>query len=487
MTDSLENVSHDPRDIEQFRKHGHQLIDWIADYYNHPENYPVLSQLQPGDIQKQIPSSPPQQAESIEQIFKDTEDIIVPGMTHWNHPGFMAYFSVSGSPTGLLGELMAAAFNVNAMLWKTSPAATELEQVVLDWLRQLFDFPKSFFGTIHDSASTSTLCALVAAREAILELDVRQKGLSDAPPLCVYISDQTHSSVEKAAIIIGVGQDYVRTIPSNDDFQMDVDALESAIKTDVEAGYRPFVVVPTVGSTSTTSADDVEAVADLAEKYDLWLHVDAAYAGPIAMLPEMRHYFAGCERADSLVTNPHKWLFTQIGCSVLYCSKSETLKQAFSLVPEYLKTQEEDEVVNYMDYGVALGRRFNALKLWFVLRSFGVEGIQKILRKHLGMAQQLREWVEVHPDFELMAPVPFSVVCFRANPIDWSDSEEDLNVLNEQLMHAVNRTGKVFFSHTRLKGQLTLRIAIGHLFMEIEHVKTAWDTIIDELPNLTKK
>lgn len=487
MSENLESLSHDPRDLEQFRKYGHQLIDWIADYHSHPENFPVLSQRQPGDIQKQLPDEAPQQAESLDQILKDAEDIVVPGMTHWNHPGFMAYFSVSGSPTGLLGELMAAAFNVNAMLWKTSPAATELEQVVLDWLRKAFGFPETFFGAIHDTASTSTLIGLIAAREAVAEVDVRKKGLSDGPPLCVYISDQTHSSVEKAAIIVGVGQDYVRTIPSDDEFRMDINALEAAIKADVESGHRPFVVVPTIGTTSTTSADDVEAVADLAEKYNLWLHVDAAYAGPLAMLPEMRHHFTGCERADSYVTNAHKWLFTQIGCSILYCSKPDVLKRALSLVPEYLKTQEEDEVVNYMDYGVALGRRFNALKLWFVLRSFGVEGLQALWRKHLEMAQQLRRWVEAHPDFEMLAPTPFSVVCFRAKPSDWSGSENALDELNNQLMHAVNRAGKVFFSHTRLKGHLTLRMAIGHLYMETHHVQTAWEAVTKELQHLLKK
>lgn len=478
------SCSHGDIDLEVFRKQGHELIEWIVSYLSHPECYPVLARTRPGEIQERLPEVPPERGEPLERILEDMEELVVPGLTHWNHPGFMAYFGITGSVPGILGELLTAAFNVNAMLWKTAPAATELEQVVLGWLRRMLGLPADFFGVIQDTASISTLCALVAAREALSDLDVRRRGLSGVPPLCYYMSEEAHSSVEKAGIVLGVGQDHVRKIPVDDRFRMDVSALEHAIQADLDAGFVPFAAVATVGTTSTTSVDPVPAIADICERYRLWMHVDAAYAGAAGVLPELREITDGCERADSLVVNPHKWLFTPIDCSALYCRRPEVLKRAFSLVPEYLKTGEQGEVTNLMDYGVALGRRFRALKLWLVLRAFGVEGIRVRLREHIRLARLFKGWIEEDPDFELMAPAPFSVVCFRAMPHGWKGSEADLDRLNGKLLEAVNESGEAFLSHTVLHGRYTLRLAVGNLRTSEVHVRRVWELLKSELDAL---
>ena len=469
-------------DVEPFRRDGHQLIDWIADYLAHPERYPVLAQVEPGQVKRSLPAGPPESPESLEAILRDVEEIIAPGLTHWNHPGFFAYFGITGSGPGILGELLSSAFNVNAMLWRTSPAATELEELVLDWLRQLLGLPAEFVGIINDSASVSSLCAIAIAREA-LGLRIREEGLAgrlDLPRLRLYTSEQAHSSIEKAAIVLGLGQAGVTKVAVDDEFRMRSDALETAIKEDLEAGWKPFCVVATVGTTSTTSVDPVPEIAEVCERYKLWLHVDAAYAGAAGMLPEKRWALAGCERADSIVVNPHKWLFVPIDCSAFYCRKPEIMRQAFSLVPEYLRTPEEDRVRNFMDYGIQLGRRFRALKLWMVLRAFGAEGLRQHLRAHIALAERFRGWVEASPDFELLAPVPFSVVCFRHHPDglpENSETEAYLKGLNEGLLESVNATGEVFLSHTQLNGKFTLRLAIGNLRTTEEHVRRAWELL----------
>jgi aromatic-L-amino-acid decarboxylase len=473
--------------LDDFRRHGYQLIDWIADYLAHPERYPVLSRSQPGQIKAQLPAAPPNQPEPMAQILADFEKIVVPGLTHWNHPGFFAYFGITGSGPGILGELLMAGLNVNAMLWRTSPAATELEEVTLDWLRQMLGLPAGWEGVIMDTASISSMVAIAAAREA-LGLEVRAKGLAgraDLPRLRVYISDQTHSSVEKGAITLGIGQENVVKISSDAAFRLQPELLQAALETDLAAGYRPFFVCATVGTTSTTSIDPILPIADLAERYQLWLHVDGAYGGVAAMVPEMRHILAGAERADSLVVNPHKWLFTPIDCSAFYTRRPEVLKRAFSLVPEYLRSAETDAQVvkDYMDYGVQLGRRFRALKLWLVLRYFGCEGLVARLREHLRLAQQLAAWVDESPLFERLAPVPLSTVCFRAHPPDWPD-EAALNQLNETLLHAVNATGQIFISHTKLNGRYTLRLAIGNIRSTEVHVAQAWALLQAELAKL---
>ena len=467
-------------DPEQFRTYGKQIIDWIADYLTNAERYPVLSQVQPGEVKRQLPSAPPSAPETMDDILADFNRIVMPGITHWNHPGFFAYFAITGSAPGILGELLTAALNVNGMLWRTSPAATELEDVVLGWLRQMLGLPPAFEGVITDTASVSTLTAIAAAREA-LNRNVREEGLAgrpDLPRLRMYCSQQAHSSVEKAGIVLGLGRAGVRHIEVDAEFRMIADALSRAIEDDRRAGWLPFCVVATVGTTSTTSIDPVPAIADLCAREGLWLHVDGAYGGVAAIVPEMRRVLDGCDRADSIVVNPHKWLFTSIDCSAFYTRHVETLKRAFSLLPEYLRTAQGDagEVKNYMDYGVQLGRRFRALKLWFVIRSFGVDGLVAHLREHCRLAREFAAWVDAEPGFERLAPVPFSTVCFRYRPAGVND-EAELERLNVRLLDAVNATGEVFLSHTKLNGRFTIRLAIGNAKTQAKHVERAWSLI----------
>ncbi|MEQ8189888.1 MAG: aminotransferase class V-fold PLP-dependent enzyme [Candidatus Eremiobacterota bacterium] len=469
---------------EEFRSYGHKVVDWISDYLKNTEKYPVMAQVKPGEIKDRIPVTPPEKPEKMDDILKDFQDIILPGITHWNHPAFFAYFSITGSAPGILGEMLCSALNVNGMLWKSSPSATELETAVLDWLRQMIGLPPEFQGIIYDTASVSSMHAIAAARES-LGLNVREEGLCgrpDMPKLRAYISEQTHSSVEKGAITLGIGRKNVRKIPVDEKFRIRPDKLQEAIEEDLKEGYRPFFVTATIGTTSTTSIDPVPAIADIAKKYNLWLHVDGAYGGSAAVVPEMKWIMEGCDRADSMVVNPHKWLFTPCDISVFYCKRFDTLKQAFSLVAEYLKTSEDSDVRNYMDYGVQLGRRFRSLKLWMVIRTFGHEGLADRLRFHMELAKKFASWIEGYENFELMAPVPFSTVCFRGKPKNMT--EDELNLLNEKLMENVNRTGKVFFSHTKLNGKFTIRMAIGNLKTTEEHVKMAWNLVKKELKKL---
>ncbi len=450
---------------EEFRQYGHQAVDWIADFLAHPERYPVLPKVEPGQLIDTLPHSAPDCGEPMDRLLADFQNLIVPGMTHWNHPGFMAYFSITGSGPGILGEMLSAGLNVNGMLWKTSPAATELEQVALGWLRQWIGLPEEFFGIIYDTASISTMHAISAARE-MADPEARTRGAT--PGLTLYTSEQAHSSVEKGAIAIGIGQQYVRKIPVDAEFRMRVDALDGAIRKDLDAGLRPFCISATVGTTSTTSVDPVEAIADVAERHGVWLHVDAAYAGAAAILPEFRHILKGAERADSLVTNPHKWLFTPTDISAFYTRRPEILRRAFSIIPEYLRTAEHPRAVNFMDYGVQLGRRFRALKLWFVMRYFGRRGVEEILRRQIGWAQEFASWVDADARFERMAPTPFSVICFRLK--DGDDA-------NRRLLEGVNASGEIFISHTALHGKHVLRLALGNMGTTREHVVRAWDLI----------
>jgi aromatic-L-amino-acid/L-tryptophan decarboxylase len=471
-------------DPEEFRKHGKEVVDWIADYLKNAEKYPVFSRVKPGEIRNQLPATPPATSEKMELILADFHRIILPGITHWNHPGFFAYFANSASAPGILGEMLATALNVNGMLWRTSPSATELEEVVTDWLRQMLGLPIEFRGVIIDTASVSTLVALTAAREA-MHKRVREEGLSgrtDLPRMRLYCSDHTHSSIEKAAIILGVGQEGVRKIPSDTEFRMKPDQLAAAIAEDKKNGWLPFAVVATVGTTSTTSIDPVPAIADICQMEKLWLHVDGAYGGMAAIVPEMRSVLDGCDRADSLVTNPHKWLFTPMDCSVLFTRHVDTLKQAFSLVPEYLKTT-DGKVNNYMDWGVQLGRRFRALKLWFIIRSFGIEGMIGILREHCRLAREFASWVDADPDFERLAPVPFSVVCFRYHSKGISD-EGKLEQMNTQIIDQINATGEAFLSHTKLNGRYTIRLAIGNIATAEKHVARVWQLVKQESAKL---
>ncbi|HEX8917475.1 MAG TPA: pyridoxal-dependent decarboxylase, partial [Chloroflexota bacterium] len=449
------------------------------------ESRSVLPSTVPGAIQASLPTSAPVEPEAMDDILSDFDALIAPGLTHWNHPAFFAYFAVTGSLPGVLAESLSAALNVNAMLWRTSPAATELETVTLDWLRQLLALPAAFEGVVYDTASISTLVAIAAAREATGR-DIRRKGLSgraDLPALRLYCSEEAHSSVDKAAITLGIGTDGVRKIPTDSDFRMDPSALRNSIEQDLVEDRLPFCVVATVGTTSTTSIDPVSKIAQLARDYGLWLHVDAAYGGIAAIVPEMRWVLEGVDQADSFVTNPHKWLFTQIDFSAFYSRRLDVVRQAFSLVPEYLRTS-DDASRNYMDYGPQLGRRFRALKLWFVLRYFGKEGIEGRLREHIRLAAEFAAWVDDSPDWELIAPVPFSTVCFRARPR--GSAEESLDVLNQQIMNKVNEQGDAFLSHTRLRDHLTLRLAVGNIRTEERHVRAAWDSLKRALDDILK-
>jgi aromatic-L-amino-acid decarboxylase len=464
----------------EFRRSGHLLVEWIADYLDHSDRYPVLSRVQPGAITAALPDAAPEDPESFEAIMADFERVLVPGLTHWNHPGFMAYFAITGSPPGVLADFLSAALNQQAMLWRTSPAATELEAVTLGWLRRLIGLPATFEGVIYDTASIATLHALVAAREAAVE-EVRRKGLAGrtgVPALRVYCSDQTHSSIDKAVITIGLGHESLRKIPSDDRYQMRADALAAAIGEDRAAGVRPLAVVATVGTTSTTSIDPVPAIAELCARERLWLHVDAAYGGVAAMLPSHAHVLAGVDRADSVVVNPHKWLFTPFDLSAFYCRRMDVVRAAFALTPEYLRSAEAPGVRNLMDTGVQLGRRFRSLKLWMILRAYGARALRARLAEHLRLAQELASWVDAHPDFERMAPVPFSVVCFRWKPRGVALSDPELDAANERLIDLVNGSGEVFLSHTRLAGRLTLRLAIGHLRTDEPRVRRAWDLLV---------
>jgi aromatic-L-amino-acid decarboxylase len=461
---------------EEFRRHAHAAVDWMADYLANVGDLPVLAQVRPGEVAGRLPASAPESGEAVEDILRDFRDVVVPGVTHWNHPGFFAYFSITGSGPGILGEMLAAALNTNAMLWRTGPAQTELEERTLDWLRQLLGLPDGFHGTIQDTASISTLVAIAAAREA-LGLGVREEGMSgrDVPRLRVYASQEVHSSIDKAGITLGIGMAGTRKIPTDDAFRMDPAALERAIEEDRAAGIRPLAVVATVGTTSTSSIDPVPAIADVCARQGVWLHVDAAYGGSAALAPELRYVLDGAERADSLVVNPHKWMFVPVDCSVLYARRPEVIRRAFSLVPEYLITPEGESVTNLMDYGPALGKRFRALKLWMVLRYFGAEGMAARIREHVRLARAFAGWVRDEPGWEVMAPVPFSLVVFRHAPPGMDGAEADAH--NERLMAAVNASGRAFVSHTRVRGRLALRLAVGNLRTEEAHVRAAWDLL----------
>jgi aromatic-L-amino-acid decarboxylase len=464
-------------DPSDFRRDGYALVDWIADYFEHSDRYPVLARVKPGEIAAALPREAPEDAESFGAIMADFERVLVPGLTHWNHPSFFAYFAITASAPGVLADFLSAALNQQAMLWTTSPAATELEEVTLGWLRRLIRLPDDFEGVIYDTASIATLHALASARQAAVA-GVRAKGLAgrtDVPELRVYCSQEAHSSVDKAIITLGLGEQALCRIAVDEEFRMRPEALQTAIGQDRAAGRLPVAVVATVGTTSTTSIDPVAAIAEICSGEHVWLHVDAAYGGAAAMLPSHAHVLDGAARADSLVINPHKWLFTPFDLSAFYCRRMDLLRAAFSMTPEYLRTAAATR--NLMDTGIQLGRRFRALKLWFVLRSLGAKAIREHLTRHLSLAQQLASWVDEHPDFERLAPVPFSVVCFRWNPAHARLAEIELDRANERLLNAINQSGDAFLSHTRIGGRFALRMAIGHIRTQEEHVRRAWDLL----------
>ena len=462
-----------------FRSQFERVGAWIEAYYRDPGRYPVLSRAEPGDLIRALPDRPPAEGESFDAILADFERLIVPGITHWNHPRFFAYFAISAAPITVLAEALAAALDANAMAWRTSPAATELEDVTLGWLREMLGLPAEFHGIVYDTASISGFTALAAARES-LDLDIRARGLAgrdDLPTLRVYITEHTHSHIEKGAIALGIGRENVVKVPCDPQtFAMLPDALARLLDEDRARGIRAMAVVATVGTTSTTASDPVAAIREITRERGIWLHVDAAYAGPAAILPEFRWLLDGAHGADSIVLNPHKWLFVPVDLSVLYIKQLDLLRRTFSLEAVYLELPDTG-VRNYMDYGLQLGRRFRALKLWFAMRAFGVRGLQATLRSHIALAQELAGWIAAEPGWEISAPHPLSVVCFRHVPADLEGAACDAH--NLAVLDAVNATGEAYLSNTRLHGRVVLRLAIGNERTTRDDVLAAWTLLRD--------
>ncbi|SFE42284.1 pyridoxal phosphate-dependent decarboxylase family protein [Thermoflexibacter ruber] len=455
--------------ISNFRKYAHQVADWMADYYEHIEQYPVLAQVKPKEIYEQIPENPPQRGESFESIFADFQQVIMKGMTHWQHPSFFAYFNANASPPSVLAEMLIATMGAQCMIWQTSPSAAELEERMMEWLAQMCEIPADFHGVIQDTASTATLCALLCARERYTNYQINEKGFANSPRFTAYCSEETHSSIEKDIKIAGLGKENLRKIPTDEAFAMLPEQLEEAIKKDLALGLTPLFVTATIGSTSSTAIDPLRKIGEVCKKYQIWLHVDAAYAGNAMILPEKRYMIDGVELADSYLFNPHKWLLTNFDCTAFYVKDKGNLIRTFEILPEYLKTKNDQVVNNYRDWGIQLGRRFRALKLWFVLRTYGVEGLQNILRTHLQLANYFAEQLFKNPDFELIAPISLNLVCFRYKPAHVQD-EQVLEVINKKIMDNLNASGKVFLTHTKLRGIFTLRVVIGQTFVNQSHV-----------------
>ncbi len=461
---------------DEFRRNAHELVDWMADYLANVRGYPVKAQTKPNEVLSQLPKSPPPNGESFETIFDDFEQTIIPGMTHWQHPGFFAYFPANSSPPSLLAEMLTSTLGAQCMSWQTSPAATELEERVMQWLGQMIGLPDSFTGVIQDTASTATLCAILTAREKITNFAVNDRGFDSTAKYALYCSTETHSSIEKAAKIAGFGRKSLRKIAVDQNFAMIPQGLENAIKADLTAGVKPVAVIATIGTTGSTAIDPLRPIAEICQRHKIWLHVDAAFAGTALILPETRWMSDGIEMADSFVFNPHKWMFINFDCSAYFVKDAEALVRTFEILPEYLKTAEGDRVKNYRDWGIQLGRRFRALKLWFVIRSYGVEGLQKLVRHHLRLAVDLKQRIDSSGDFELLAPRSVNLLCFRYHPKGIDDLEQ-LNAINERLLETVNATGKIYITHTKLNGAYTLRMVIAQTQVTESDVETAWDLI----------
>ncbi len=468
-------------DKETFRKIGYKFVDWVTDYFGQMETFPVCSGVKPGDIRDKLPLEPPTAGESMDKIFLDFKEVILPGITHWQHPSWFAYFPAANSPPSILAELLTAGIGAQCMIWQTSPAAAELEEHVLEWLRQMLGLPEGMAGVIQDTASTATLVALLTAREKATNFEANQKGIRK--PLMVYASEETHSSIEKGVKIAGYGKENLRYISTDDSFAMIPAELEKAVEKDKKRGLQPACVVATLGTTSSTAVDPLGPIGEICRRHRLWLHVDAAFAGTAALLPEKKWILDGVENADSFVFNPHKWMLTNFDCSAYYVKDPADLIRTFEIHPEYLKTGLDKQVRNFRDWGIQLGRRFRALKLWFVIRSYGVEGLRKIVSEHIRLAQMFKSWVEEHKNFELMAPVEFSLVCFRLN--DGRD-EDALDGLNRKFLESLNQTGRVFLTHTALKGKFTIRLAIASRLTQERHVREAWELMKEKAEELLK-
>lgn len=466
---------------EEFRRYGHAVVDWIADYQSRIETFPVLSEVKPGEIRASLPANPPAKGEDFEALLKDVDQFILPGVTHWQSPNFFAYFPCNASGPGILGDLLASGLGVQGMLWSTSPACTELETHVMDWLVGMMGLPKKFLsagaggGVIQDTASSAVLCALLAARERATGYASNKRGCNGN--LVAYASTQTHSSLEKAAMIAGIGTQNLRLIQVDEKFAMKPDALENQIETDKRAGFTPIFVCATVGTTSSNAMDPVAAIGEVCRKNNLWLHVDAAMSGTAMVCPEFRHFQNGVELADSYNFNPHKWMGANFDCSCFWVADRKALIQTLSILPEYLRNQatESGSVIDYRDWHIQLGRRFRSLKLWFVIRHYGVEGLQHNVREHVCLAQEFAEWVRKDDRFELAAPVPLNLVCFRHKAGD---------AANQAIMHGLNRSGDLFLTHTKLNGKLTLRLSIGQMYTKARHVEKAWERVKEEAAKL---
>ena len=459
-------------DKESFRQYGYQFVDWLVEYFEKIETLPVKPSLKPGDVRKKLPEKPPVQGESMDSVFQDFQDIVLPGITHWQHPSWFAYFPANNSPPSILAEMLTAGLGAQCMVWQTSPAAAELEEVVMEWLRQMLGLPEGMAGVIQDTASTATLVALLSAREEVTNFTANLRGIQK--PLTVYASEETHSSIEKGVKIAGYGLENLRYIPTDDKFAMIPEKLEEAIVEDKNKGFQPACVVGTVGTTSSTAVDPLAPIGKICRRHDVWFHVDAAFSGTAAILPEKKWMLEGVEYVNSFVFNPHKWMLTNFDCSAYFVKDEGALIRTFEIHPEYLKTGVDAEVKNYRDWGIQLGRRFRALKLWFVIRSYGVKGLQKIVREHIRLAEMVKDWVEQDERFELMAPVPVSLVCFRLN--DGRD-ENQLNELNKEFLEGLNQTGKLLLTQTSLRGKYVLRMSIAARLTGEKHVREAWKLI----------
>jgi aromatic-L-amino-acid decarboxylase len=462
----------------EFRKHAHAFVDWMADYLDEVERYPVRAQVAPGEIAAKLPVAPPEQPEPMADIFRDFEDIVLPGLTHWQHPSFFAYFPANSSRASVLAEMLTATLGIQGMVWQTSPAATELETRVMDWLRQMIGLPEGFAGTIQDTASTASLCAILSARERATGFRGNQAGLGAAPGLTMYCSEETNSSIEKDVKIAGIGVDNLRKIVVDEVFAMRPEALERAIEADMAAGLHPACVIACLGTTGTGAIDPLRPIGEICRKHDIWLHVDAAWAGSALVLPEQRWMIDGIEHVDSFVFNPHKWLFTNFDCSAYFVRDPEALIRTFAIDPEYLKTAQDRHAINFRDWSIQLGRRFRALKLWFVIRDFGVEGLRQRISAHIDMARDVAEEIERTEDFELVAPRSLALFCFRYHPPGLDDPAA-LDDLNARLLERLNDSGALYLSHTLVDGAYALRFSIGQTGTGPEHVARAWERIQD--------
>ncbi|HUV01435.1 MAG TPA: pyridoxal-dependent decarboxylase [Bacteroidales bacterium] len=460
---------------DEFRKHGHELVEWMAGYMDNVENYPVKSAVKPGEIFIKIPGTPPANPESFESLMHDFEEIIMPGITHWQSPGFFAYFPANTSPPSILAEMLIAALGTQCMIWETSPAAAELEEKMMVWLRDLIGLPDSFEGVIQDTASTATLAAILTAREKISNFSINDEGAARGGILRVYCSEQAHSSVEKAVKIAGLGRKNLIKIPVQEDFSLDPIKLREAVNNDRQKGFIPCCVVATIGTTGTMAIDPIRPVGEICAENGIWLHVDAAMAGTALILPEFQWMLDGKEYISSFVFNPHKWMFTNFDCTAYFVRDPSLLIKTFEILPEYLKTRTRGKVNDYRDWGVPLGRRFRALKLWSVIRSYGTEGLRSKIRYHISIASRLSEMISEEKDFEILTPVKLNVVCFRYKADGMAGDQ--INLINERLNHRLNDSGKIYLTHTVINGKYALRMVTGQTNVTMEHVEKAWDLI----------